>query len=266
MYGGDAAESVARGTFLRSSVSRFQLLALSIARILCFSAPMLVRDLFDATAKTYDATRRQLVPCFDDFYRTAVELIPFADDATIRVVDLGAGTGLLAALVTAAFPNASLTLIDVSSEMLAGARERFAAQAQRFVYQVGDLAIVELPPCDVVISGLAIHHLEDDVKAELFARIYDALQPDGVFINADQVLAPTAATETRNRDTWRRHAREAGASDADLAMAAERMRADHTALLSDQLRMLEEAGFGDVDCSYKNYMFAVYSGRKTLAV
>lgn len=226
---------------------------------------MLARELFDATAKTYDQTRRQLVPCFDDFYRTAIELIPFAADAVIRVTDLGAGTGLLSALVAAAFPNSTLTLVDVSSEMLAGARKRFAAQPARFDYCVADLAGVDLPPCDVAISGLAIHHLDDAQKAELFARIYDSLQPGGVFINADQVLGPTLATEARNRDTWRRHAREAGASDADLAMAAERMRADQTAPLSDQLRWLEEAGFVDVDCSFKSYMFAVYSGRKHVA-
>jgi len=225
---------------------------------------MLVRDLFDATAKTYDLTRRQLVPCFDEFYRTAFDLIPFAPDAVIRVVDLGAGTGLLSALVAAAFPHATLTLVDVSAEMLAGARDRFSAEPQRFTYCVGDLASVEIPPCDVALSALAIHHLEDEQKAELFARIYDSLQPDGIFINADQVLGATAVTEARNRDTWRRHARAAGASDTDLAMATERMRADRSATLSDQLRWLEEAGFGDVDCSFKSYMFAVYSGRKTL--
>ncbi len=222
---------------------------------------MLVRDLFNATATTYDSTRRQLVPCFDDFYRTALELIPFPAEATIRVVDLGAGTGLLSLLLAAAFPNATLVLIDVSAEMLERARERFAAAPQRFELCVGDLASVELPPCDVAISALAIHHLEDGQKAGLFQRVSDALQPGGIFINADQVLGATVAVETRNRDMWRRHARQAGASEADLALAVERMRADRAAALSEQLRWLEEAGFIDVDCSYKSYMFAVYSGR-----
>ena len=227
---------------------------------------MLARDLFNATATTYDSTRRQLVPCFDDFYRTALDLIPFAAKAMIRVVDLGAGTGLLSALVAATFPNATLVLIDVSTEMLARARERFAATPQRFEYCVGDLASVELPPCDVAISALAIHHLDDAQKADLFRRVSDALQPGGIFINADQVLGPTSATEARNRDMWRRHARAAGATEAYLATAAERMRADRAETLSEQLSWIEEAGFVDVDCSYKSYMFAVYSGRIAHAV
>ena len=39
-----------------------------------------VRKAFAADADSYDRPRRKLVPCFDDFYRTALELIPFKPD------------------------------------------------------------------------------------------------------------------------------------------------------------------------------------------
>jgi tRNA (cmo5U34)-methyltransferase len=59
-----------------------------------------VAALFDeAAAEGYDRARRQLVPPFDDFYGTVVESIPYEPEAAIRVLDLGAGTGLLSALV-----------------------------------------------------------------------------------------------------------------------------------------------------------------------
>lgn len=65
-----------------------------------------MRTLFDKAAEGYDRSRRQLVPSFDDFYGAAVESIPHESDAAIRVLDLGAGTGLLSALVARAFPHA----------------------------------------------------------------------------------------------------------------------------------------------------------------
>ena len=109
---------------------------------------------------------------------------------------------------------------------------------------------------------MAIHHLSDAEKPALFRRIHAALRAPGAFINADQILGPTAAAERRNRETWLRQAREKGVSEADLSQALERMRADRTAPLLDQLRWLEESGFRDVDCAFKQSMFAVYAGFK----
>jgi tRNA (cmo5U34)-methyltransferase len=56
--------------------------------------------------------------------------------------------------------------------------------------------------------------------------------------------------------------REAGISEKDLGAALLRMRADKNATLADQLLWLREAGFGEVDCRYKDHRFAVYSGKK----
>ncbi len=55
-----------------------------------------VKKLFDSGADDYDWQRRQLIPCFDDFYGMAVSLVE-PDERSPRILDLGAGTGLFAA-------------------------------------------------------------------------------------------------------------------------------------------------------------------------
>ena len=89
------------------------------------------------------------------------------------MLDLGAGTGLLAGSVSEAFPAAQLTLLDGAAAMLAQARERLGERAS---YVVGDLAD-PLPegPWDAIVSALAIHHLDDPGKRDLFARVRAAL-------------------------------------------------------------------------------------------
>ncbi|HTI32821.1 MAG TPA: methyltransferase, partial [Miltoncostaea sp.] len=67
---------------------------------------------FDAQASTYDHERRILIPPYDAFYGTAVEALDLARRPIRDVLDLGAGTGLLAARVAAAHPDAALTLVD----------------------------------------------------------------------------------------------------------------------------------------------------------
>ena len=77
-----------------------------------------VQHAFDIAAEDYDRTRRRLVPGFDDFYRAAIDLIRFPRDSAIKVLDLGAGTGLMAAFIAYSFPNARITMVDISNEML----------------------------------------------------------------------------------------------------------------------------------------------------
>lgn len=225
-----------------------------------------VGALFDAAAPDYDGARRMLVPGFDGFYGAAVGSIPFDEEEPLRVLDLGAGTGLLSAMVAGRFPNSRVTLVDLSVEMLRVARRRFAGDPERFEFRVMDHARKPLPGrprgYDLVVSALSIHHLTHGDKRELFEKVYGSLANGGYFVNADQVQGPTPEAEAGHQEDWLRRVRLAGVSDGDLAAALARMKADKNATLEAQMGWLTEAGFGSVECSYEDGRFAVYGGRK----
>ncbi len=220
------------------------------------------KTIFDGAAADYDRLRRQLVPNFDTFYGTVLECIPYERDASIRILDLGAGTGLLTALVAAAFPNASFTLVDISTEMLGKARQRFAGRPN-FRFELVDLEHEPLAgKYEAAVSALALHHLAHPQLAAVFGKVYDALAPGGALINADQTLGPTPENEQLYAERWQQDVRANGCTEAEVLAALERMKVDKTATLADQLAWLGAAGFQQVDCWYKHYRFAVYSGRK----
>ena len=222
-----------------------------------------VRHAFDLAAEDYDRTRRRLVPGFDDFYRAAIDLIQFPHDSQIKVLDLGAGTGLLAAFVAYSFPQARITMVDISSEMLERARARFELGGERFRFEVSDYGVDPIhEKYDAVVSALSIHHLSDDQKRSLFARIHRALNDGGVFVNAEQCRGATPERHRFHHERWITRVRELGVDDRDLAVALDRMKFDRAATLEDQLQWLSEAGFRDIDCAYKNLIFAVYRGIK----
>lgn len=224
---------------------------------------MEIKALFNQAAQSYDQTRRRYIPCFDQFYGTVLELIPYAPDAALRILDLGAGTGLLTALLANALPKAHFTLVDISEEMLARARDRFVAEPARFTYQVCDYVTEPLVgDYDVVVSALSLHHTDWGDLEKLFGRLAAVLRPGGIFINADQVLGATPANEAFYETNWQRRIRELGCTEEEVALAIGRMKADRTAPLSDQLTWLTAAGFTNVECWYKDYRFAVYSGVK----
>ncbi len=117
-------------------------------------------------------------------------------------------------------------------------------------------------PWDAIVSALAIHHLDDAQKLELFGRLHEGLWPGGVFVNAEQVSGPTAFFDDAYDHWHEREAKAAGTTDEEWTGAVERMRHDRTASVEHQLGWLREAGFADVDCLWKNHRLAVIVARR----
>ena len=216
-------------------------------------------DTFDAHASRYDEQRRRLIPPYDAFYGAAVAALAMVPRPQ-RIIDLGAGTGLLSRHVLDAYPDAHVTLLDGAPAMLEQAR---AALGDRHDYVVGDLND-PLPGggYSAAVSALAIHHLEDAAKRALFAHVHDALMPGGVFVNAEHVAGSTPLLEDLYARWHESESRALGASDEDWADAERRMSHDRCADTGSQLGWLREAGFADVDCLFKDHRFAVLVARR----
>ncbi len=224
---------------------------------------MTVQKVFDDHAAAYDGLRRKLVPCFDDFYAFALSAIPFGRNERIRVLDLGAGTGILSGMIAAAWPEAAITLADVAANMLGEARRRLDPYGGRIAFVTGDY-LREFPPgsYDAIVSALSIHHLDSAQKWQLFCRCHAALADGGVLVNADQVKGASPEIEAGYRQWWLECIRAKGATESEIAGAFVRMKEDRMSTLNFQLAALEDAGFSEVDCSYRCGSFVVYSARK----
>jgi SAM-dependent methyltransferase len=155
-----------------------------------------------------------------------------------RFVDLGTGDGRLLAAIRDRHPDAQAVGIDTSAPMLARAADRFEGDPL-VAFRTHDLATPladDLGPLDAVVSGLAIHHLEDERKRELFEEVHTLLAPGGVFANLDLVSSASPPLHERFR-------REIGRTEDDPT--------DRLADLSEQMGWLRSAGFVEVDCHFK---------------
>jgi tRNA (cmo5U34)-methyltransferase len=152
-----------------------------------------------------------------------------------RVLELGTGTGETALRVRAKHPEASWVGIDSSEAMLARARERLP-DADLRLQRLED----ELPagPFELVVSALAVHHLDGAGKRGLFSRVAAVLGPGGRFVLGD-VVVPSAGQE--------------GPIYIDWVM-------DKPDSVEDQLAWLREAGF-DAEASPVRIDLAVFRAR-----
>ncbi len=171
---------------------------------------------FDPT--TYLDLMREELPAYDRL-QAAVGAAT-AGVSVQSVLELGTGTGETLAVVLTQHPGARAVAVDRNERMLAAARRRLDGVAVEF--RVANLT-EPLPggPFDLVVSSLAIHHLDGSQKADLFARIAPVLRPGGRFVLGDVVIPEDEA-------------------DAVTPLTGGH---DQPSTLADQLVWLADAGF-----------------------
>jgi tRNA (cmo5U34)-methyltransferase len=220
-----------------------------------------LKEKFDHGADEYDRQRKHVIPCLEDLYQVISDLAT-VDVFNPKILDLGAGTGLLTSYLFDRCPGAQFTLIDLSEEMLNIAKWRFS-HASNFRYVVADYLKHDFQDFfDLVVSSLSVHHLEHQDKNFLYSKIYEHLNPGGVFINADQVLGPTPDNENEYQRNWMEKIEVGSLSESEKKIIYDRMQLDNPARLEDNIKWLKNSGFKNVDVYYKYYNFVVLCGNK----
>ena len=228
----------------------------------------------------YRAIAAVAVPRRDEMMAALVAAAPFAPDEPIKILELGSGEGLLAAALLARFPSASLTALDGSESMRSETTTRLAEFGAR-----ARVAAFELPTLDwwdrmfgvdLIISSLALHHVNDAKKQYFYKAAAERMSPRGALLIADLIEPQHPSTRNAAADRWdalaRQQAESMGAPVLYQRFLDEHWNhfrfpdaADHPAALMHHLVWLRHAGFVAVDCVWMDAGHAVFGGFKQAA-
>jgi cyclopropane fatty-acyl-phospholipid synthase-like methyltransferase len=162
--------------------------------------------------------------------------------------------------------------------MLEQAKKRLVRFGDRFEARIFDLFDrswrKEYQPVQAVVSSLSIHHMDGNQKSDLFKDMYKLLDAGGGFIIADVIQPANEIGIQLAADAWDAAVkRRAIALDGEEAafdyFRRERWNMfrhsdpiDKPSTIFEQLRWLEEAGFGDVDVYWMAAGHAIFGGIK----
>lgn len=216
-----------------------------------------IKEQFNLIAEEYDKNRKKFIPCFEDYYINTTKFIASNITEPRRILDLGAGTGLLPYFWYQHYPESEYVLVDIADDMLNIARKRFAG-IDKVTYRVMNYSD-GLPngDFDVIISALSIHHLENDEKTKLFAKIYDKLPAGGLFVNYDQFCANQEEMNKWFNSYWENQLPQSGLTDKDIALWQERRKLDKECSVEDEIEMISKCNFNIAKCVYSNQKFSV---------
>ncbi len=208
----------------------------------------------------YDELIRKLVPAYPAMRPVQLDLVALGLPANGgRVLDLGGGTGALAAAIAERFSKVEVEIWDTDPAMLAVARERCAAFGSRVHYVERSFA-EPLPACDVVAACIALHHVKDmTVKGSIYKNIFRALRPGGIFVNADTAVCATPALRDHAFKLWAKSMAPHGIGEREaFAHFASWAHEDYYPPLITELRLLEAAGFAEPECFWREAAAVVF--------
>jgi tRNA (cmo5U34)-methyltransferase len=202
----------------------------------------------------YDARIRTFIPDYEEMLHVAAAAIP---ERTRTIVDLGTGTGALAARCLRAAPRARVVGIDGDPDILKLAARRLRGRA---TFTCGTFLRAPLPPSDAVVASFSLHHIRTRrARARMYRRIRQALRPRGLFVSVDCHPATAVTVARAQRDAWKAHLRRTYTPARAAALLDAWSREDVYVPLESEVALLRRSGFR-VELLWRKGAFAVLLG------
>ena len=220
----------------------------------------------------YDADMDVMHPKRHEMIRVIRELLPFDKADKIWVLDLGTGTGILSLQIAEQYPKSSILAVDGSERMIEMARVRLKDRTDQVEFQKGDFRELNLAneSLDLVVSTLALHHLTENEKFHLLKSIRSALMPGGYFFNGDLIASENTAVEPKIQDLRIKGILERARPDderfqtyqaaQEFLKKLEENEDDKPLRLTEDLALMENAGFKNIEVYWKEYRECVIGG------
>lgn len=206
-------------------------------------------------------------------HEVMLDLLSTLTSPQSTILELGAGTGLFTQKLLGTNHFREIDVTDGAPAMLQVAQQTLEAEQTllRFIQLdfttdwPGLFAGIQF---DAVTSSIALHHAAN--KQQLFQQIFSVLKPQGVFVLADHMAGATAWTEqllVKERALvrlGRENKENLERLQEIISGDAERGRKEGNACESaaQYQYYLNQSGFKDAECIWRDYWLAVFVARK----
>lgn len=238
----------------------------------------LIEDELEIGNETYLERLQQFSDVTDNIYPELVNacrdvIAQVMPGRPLRFLDLCSGIGMVSLmLLEAGLPLSSLSLVDISPEMMVRAERILRRKCKgslpplsthRADLLLGDLSEHVEGKFDLIVTCNTFQHFPKERQAELFRQIRGLLNDDGVFIFSSHFKRLRPDWKERMIMEYQERMRAFGASEVSVAGAALHISQFHNyANLIDAYNWMEAAEFSFYECVFRKAEVAVLAAVK----
>jgi ubiquinone/menaquinone biosynthesis C-methylase UbiE len=223
---------------------------------------------YQGLSRNYESKIRQLVPRYKELVATLIDLVVLASPK--RVLDLGCGAGELEVLLCRRLPEAEITAVDRSEDMLEVARTKLLTHndldcviGRVNLVQENLLDFYPSSTFDAVFSNLVLHNLLPDSRRIILRRVQDWIDPCGVFLWGDLIRLEDPVIQGHFREERVNYARSTG---CPKELVRENFLKEETSdtpwTVLETLVESKKAGFRETELVWAHDTFALFHLRK----
>jgi tRNA (cmo5U34)-methyltransferase len=170
----------------------------------------------------------------------------FLRDNTESIIDFGIGTGLELAKIFERFPEIKVTGIDVAENMLQKVKDNYPDKnIELFCESYLDYNF-GISCYDAALSVMTMHHYDHKTKTDLYRRICFCLKENGIYIECDYMLHENDYENAQEMEDF--YFSEYKLLKEKQGITDDRQyHYDTPCTVSNQIKMLKEAGFTEVN-------------------
>lgn len=217
---------------------------------------------FGATvANAFDDMVERSVPFYNEIQRMIIELAAEHAMPNTNVVDLGCSTGTtMIGLNPYVAENIKFVGVDDSTEMLKKCDVKLQQANFTRDYELVNADLhneIKIENASVVILCLTLQFMRPIFREKLLKRIYDGLVPGGVLIISEKILAEDSLFNRNFIKYYYDYKRRNNYSEMEISQKREAL--ENVLIpykLSENFKMLAEAGFQHTETFFKWYNFS----------
>jgi tRNA (cmo5U34)-methyltransferase len=212
-------------------------------------------------AKVFDDMVSRSVPYYGEMQRMTAELAADHAKEGTNVYDLGCSTGTtMIGMDTMVNPNIKFIGIDDSQEMLDKCKSKLMELGFSRSYELhcADLGQgIKIENASVVVLCLTLQFVRPIYRERLLQDIYNGLNPGGVLILVEKILAEESNFNRDFIDYYYNYKRRNNYSEMEISQKREALENVLVPYkLSENITLLRDKGFAHCEVFFKWYNFA----------
>ena len=225
-----------------------------------FNKPIQKQFEFDEeVANVFDDMLNRSVPFYKENLNLQINILKKFLKENDKVIDLGSSTGTFLIELSKKIKNLNLLGIDNSPAMVQKAKLKAKAFGSNAKFIEADFLEYDLSNSKAIIANYTIQFVRPLKREKLIQKIYNSLQNDGIFLMSEKLITENKKLNKIMIDLYYDFKKEMGYSEYEIAQkreALENVLIPYT--MNENLQMLQNAGFKDVEIIFRWNNFATF--------